>query len=106
MSSTLEHTQAVQFLIDFLQPAWRSASHCLVYISHTRDHDNVTFVDKKSEKLHEKIVNLRVERSQPTFSVPQSVDENKLYYDVVGGEMHLAPRTLFVASGNLVLLLI
>ncbi|KAK1403709.1 hypothetical protein POM88_003314 [Heracleum sosnowskyi] len=55
--------------------------------AHTRDHDNVTFVDKKSEKLHEKIVNLRAERSQPTDGslVPQSVDENKLYYDAVGG---------------------
>ncbi|KAK1368587.1 hypothetical protein POM88_034679 [Heracleum sosnowskyi] len=55
--------------------------------AHTRDHDNVTFMDKKSEKLHEKIVNLRAERSQPTDGslVPQSVDENKLYYDVVGG---------------------
>ncbi|KAK1387558.1 hypothetical protein POM88_015736 [Heracleum sosnowskyi] len=55
--------------------------------AHTKDHDNVTFVDKKSEKLHEKIVNLRAERSQPVngSSVPQSVDENKLYYDVVGG---------------------
>ncbi|KAK1366437.1 hypothetical protein POM88_041998 [Heracleum sosnowskyi] len=54
--------------------------------AHTRDHDNVTFVDKKSEKLHEKIVNLRAERSQPTDGslVPQSVDENKLYYDAVG----------------------
>lgn len=31
--------------------------------AHTKDHENVTFVDKKSEKLHEKIVNLRAECS-------------------------------------------
>ncbi|KAK1373880.1 hypothetical protein POM88_030073 [Heracleum sosnowskyi] len=69
--------------------------------AHTRDHDNVTCLDKKSEKLQEKIVNLRAERSQPTDGSLTSDEKCKIQ-----GEMHLAPRTLFVGSGNLVLLLI
>lgn len=45
----------------------------------------MTFVDEKSKNTNETIVNLRAERSQPIDGVPQSVDENKLYYDAVGG---------------------
>ncbi|KAK1364161.1 hypothetical protein POM88_039722 [Heracleum sosnowskyi] len=54
---------------------------------HTKKHDRVTYIDEKSAKIAEKIKTLRAERSKPTdgSSLPQPVDENKLYYDAVGG---------------------
>lgn len=59
----------------------------LFLYTHTKNHDLKTFVDKKSEKIYEKIIALRVERSRPAdgSSTPQVVDENQLFYDAVGG---------------------
>ncbi|KAK1391806.1 hypothetical protein POM88_010862 [Heracleum sosnowskyi] len=46
-----------------------------------------TFIDEKSAKIYKKIKALRDERSRPVdvSSTPRPVDENQLYYDVVGG---------------------
>ncbi|KAK1377005.1 hypothetical protein POM88_033198 [Heracleum sosnowskyi] len=54
---------------------------------HTKNHDNVTYIDKKSTAIAENIKTLRVECSKPVdgSSVPQPVDEIMLYYDAIGG---------------------
>ncbi|KAK1357109.1 hypothetical protein POM88_050365 [Heracleum sosnowskyi] len=59
----------------------------LFLYTHTKNHDLKTFIDEKSAKLYEKIKSLRAERSRPAdgSSTPQSVDENQLFYDAVGG---------------------
>ncbi|KAK1398300.1 hypothetical protein POM88_008163 [Heracleum sosnowskyi] len=59
----------------------------LFLYTHTKNHDLKTFIDEKSAKLYEKIKSLRAERSRHAdgSSTPQSVDENQLFYDAVGG---------------------
>ncbi|KAK1369544.1 hypothetical protein POM88_035636 [Heracleum sosnowskyi] len=54
---------------------------------HTKNHDNVTYIDKKSAAIAENIKTLRAERSKPAdgLSVPQPVNEIMLYYDAIGG---------------------
>ncbi|KAK1360948.1 hypothetical protein POM88_045422 [Heracleum sosnowskyi] len=54
---------------------------------HTKMHDKKTFINKKSAEISEKLNALRAERCQPTdgSSIPQLVDENRLFYDAVGG---------------------
>ncbi|KAK1357992.1 hypothetical protein POM88_051248 [Heracleum sosnowskyi] len=54
---------------------------------HTKNHDKVTYIDKKSAAIAENIKTLRAERSKPVdgSSVPQPVDDLMLYYDTIGG---------------------
>lgn len=59
----------------------------MFHYSHTKKHDRVTFINPKDAKIAETIKALRAERSQAVdgSSPAQPVDENKLFYDAVGG---------------------
>lgn len=55
--------------------------------THTVNNDRVTWVNKKAERVHKRIEELRKLRSQPLegSSEPQPVDEDQLFLDAVGG---------------------
>ncbi|WCJ21345.1 hypothetical protein M5689_003504 [Euphorbia peplus] len=58
-----------------------TAYELFVY-THTRNHDGVTWVDERSHRIHERVT---VARERVREAADQVIDEQRVYYDSVGG---------------------
>ncbi|CAH1436979.1 unnamed protein product [Lactuca virosa] len=57
------------------------AHHELLLYTHTKNHDGVTFLVDKAKKIHDDFM----ERCDRLEAIGEEIDEEKLFYDVVGG---------------------
>ncbi|CAH1417702.1 unnamed protein product [Lactuca virosa] len=77
----LKTTKYLHFLIQKKLWGHDPAHHELFLYTHAKNHDGVTFLVDKAKKIHDDCM----ERCDRLEAIGEEIDEDKLFYDVVGG---------------------
>nr|KAJ0223024.1 hypothetical protein LSAT_V11C200065070 [Lactuca sativa] len=81
--ATLSDETKLLYWEEFHKKLWGHdpAHHELFLYTHTKNHDGLTFLVDKAKKIHDDVM----ERCDRLEAIGEEIDEDKLFYDVVGG---------------------